>query len=235
MKSNKILMVINLTFNNEQCSPALAVVTNASTLLYASEIAYDEVYKMFPHFMREPSLKCCDDVNDVMVDVLDAVPSGNVLLGDAYEEDVAEDCIRGYIREHLEFHDLQCRSMAETDIAMNGQCHALAMRLNEMAGWPIWGAYKCDPSDEMQDGRLVHILVELPDGTLLDALGADTIENREADAATCGTPWEFVPIGGVEQLKSAILDDAKSIWADPKVEVIKHLANAIIKGRKAIS
>jgi hypothetical protein len=57
---------------------------------------------------------------------------------------------------------------------LHGQCHALALAVHEVTGWPIVGA-----EDESLD--ICHFLVRVPDGRLLDITGARTLAERQLE------------------------------------------------------
>ena len=50
------------------------------------------------------------------------------------------------------------------EACVSGQCHALALALNQRFSWPLVGVF-----DELED--LIHVAVTCPDGRILDADG----------------------------------------------------------------
>lgn len=65
----------------------------------------------------------------------------------------------------------------------HGQCHALAVALNEILGWPIVGCY----STGQGDLRTTHVSLQLPDYQLADIGGiycGDFVNRRPMKAET---------------------------------------------------
>lgn len=114
------------------------------------------------------------------------------------------------------------------DEALEGHCHSFAVALHRITGWPLWGAWKTsDDGDE--DGRLVHIAVEHPDGQLIDANGKAPVREREQLSQILGggdERWEYETIGGEADLAAQIAADSKSVWRPMRTDAAQLLALA---------
>lgn len=78
------------------------------------------------------------------------------------------------------------RQMTE-DIFRDGQCHALALALHEHTGWPIVGLWS------PETGFDEHYMARMPDGRLVDVMGA-----ADAESVVGGGDWvgcEPRPVG----------------------------------------
>lgn len=90
---------------------------------------------------------------------------------------------------------------------LQGQCHALALALHEQTGWPIRAVV-----DEQDDIR--HLVVEAPDGRLLDASGAHP---RQAMAEA----WE-AEIAPLDAERARGLE-AEGTWRAPALELARSM------------
>ncbi|HEY5990612.1 MAG TPA: hypothetical protein VIV12_30100 [Streptosporangiaceae bacterium] len=64
-----------------------------------------------------------------------------------------------------------------------GHCHSLALALHEKTGWPLIGGV--DRGPEYGSGRVPdHVVVQVPDGRLLDITGLHTVEDFEEEWGT---------------------------------------------------
>ncbi|WP_331725964.1 hypothetical protein [Streptomyces sp. NBC_00470] len=89
---------------------------------------------------------------------------------------------RGYVSVHVTPGHL---NDAAREAFTEGQCHALALALNEATGWPITAILTADScrqddplcnraDDDHCACRIGHLVVTRPDGTHLDITGAHT-------------------------------------------------------------
>jgi len=65
-----------------------------------------------------------------------------------------------------------------------GNCHSLALAINKLTGWPLYGVYR---AADMEDGLPSHVAVKDPQGRLVDIEGFRSQEEFEQD-------WHFAEL-----------------------------------------
>lgn len=103
---------------------------------------------------------------------------------------------------------------------LHGQCHALALALNETTGWDIWGS---------QDGELdiVHVAVRAPDGRFLDITGLHAPKDYlKLDQNDLVMDLDFFEPLDAEEVRAYAEDPD---WRDPDVETARSFVMPLLE------
>lgn len=94
----------------------------------------------------------------------------------------------------------------------NGQCHALALAINERTGWPIVGAspFGTDYPN--------HVAVKRPDGRIIDITGY-------VNFGYWGSEWYELDPGVV---RNRFEDDDGPAYLEPNIEVARTFVDAVL-------
>lgn len=90
----------------------------------------------------------------------------------------------------------------------NGQCHALALALHEILGWPICGCYRTEGADRSTN----HVILLSPDGGTADIHGIRCVDYRTR------------PIKPETIRRNRMRDFLK-----PSMELARHYAPMVVK------
>lgn len=97
-------------------------------------------------------------------------------------------------------------------VFQTGQCHALALALNELAGLPLVGLYTQGPEYGTPD----HTAVQLASGTVLDIEGPDAQER-----------WSHADV--VPVTREQVEEFENIDYVPPAIEAAKPFAKALLK------
>ena len=102
-----------------------------------------------------------------------------------------------------------------------GQCHALALALHERTGWPIVGLYRDseDGGELVCPANLSHLLVQRPDGQLMDIEGAG-----EPAGLIAEPDWECLAPVDVETVRQL---HTTGPWRAPEIELARSFCGEL--------